>query len=312
MGKREQIEEKIVKYALYEPDPDKIIEAPIGEIVDLKKYRQVSNGVQARIFLSEEDGWVIKEGRWDLDFDLAKDRKLPVPAQLAETILGVFDFTFLPNKKEIARQYRDYLIFMHYFGYFKNESDYYHPDLKNIIKRQKMVRERLLETIGELSEFYKLDIDGKVLDIIDKTKVDHNFLPKEYLLYGKSLSPQNKEKPTSFIFQHYVKGTNLYDHKHKDWDGEIRSEMILLTLLILYLNYEQNMVPDTRPRYFLFETDDWIAKTDNVIVSELGLKFIDTRWMWNRKGNIIKRGVIIPELVIHHSRNYFLKLIDEL
>jgi hypothetical protein len=143
--------------------------------------------------------------------------------------------------------------------------------------------------------------------------LNHNFLPKEYLVYGKSWSAQNQDKNTYFIFQEYVEGKLLHDYRNEDLSNKQLEQITLFIYLLLLMDMQTGLIPDTRPRYPLIEAYDWLRKTDNMMVSENGMKFIDTRWMWNTKDNFIKRGTIIPTLTRNLCKmylNYFLKKIE--
>jgi hypothetical protein len=52
---------------------------------------------------------------------------------LTEKALHMFQYTFLPTVPEILRQYKAYLKFVQYFGYFSEKNSYHHPNLDLII-----------------------------------------------------------------------------------------------------------------------------------------------------------------------------------
>jgi len=82
-----------------------------------------------------------------------------------------------------------------------------------------------------------------------------------------------------------------------------------LVYLILLMNYQIHLVPDTRPRYPLLQVNNWLTKTDNIILSKDDIKFIDTRWLWDYNSNIIKRGVVIPDMILNISKSYIVNLL---
>jgi len=86
----------------------------------------------------------------------------------------------------------------------------------------------------------------------------------------------------------------------------------LMIYLILLMNYQIHLVPDTRPRYPILQVGNWLTKTDNIIATEDKIKFIDTRWFWDYNSNPIKRGLIIPDMIINLAKSYINVLLNEL
>jgi hypothetical protein len=310
--KNKRFEFLLRHYALYTPDEHAIKLAPTQRLFDLKKLKFISNGLQARVFKLRGLDWVVKEGRWDLDLNLFGPAKLPLPAELTERILNLFSFTFLPDKKEILRQYKAYLKFIQYFGYFQSEDDYYHPNLELITNAQKNIRDSLSFYKDDLEAFYKIKFHPNIDKVINSEVKYHNFLPKEYLLIGKAVSAENKGRNTYYIIQEFVKGDLLHDMNVGQFSNEIKKQMALMVYLMLLMRYQINLVPDTRPRYPFLQINNWLTKTDNVILTKDQVKFIDTRWFWDYKSNFIKRGAIIPDMIINLSKSYINVLLNEL
>lgn len=310
--KNKRFEFLMRRYALYTPEQTNVKLAPTQRFFDPRKMKFLSNGINARVFKLRNLNWVVKEGRWDLDLNLFGPAKLPLPAELTEKFLNLFSFTFLPDTKEILRQYKAYLKFVQYFGYFKNEDDYYHPNLELIINAQKNIRDSLSFFKDDLETFYKIKFHPNIDKVINSEVKYHNFLPKEFLLVGKSVSPENKGKNTYYIVQEFVKGELLHDMEVGQFSNEIRMQMALMVYLILLMRYQINLVPDTRPRYPFLQIGNWLTKTDNVILTKDKVKFIDTRWFWDYKANYIKRGAIIPDMIINLAKNYINILLNEL
>ena len=307
--KNNRFENTLKLYAIFSPDNTNIKMAPTQRLFDMKNLKFISNGVNARVYKINDKDWVVKEGRWDLDFNLFGDTKLPLPAELTERIMNIFSFTFLPSIKEILRQYKAYLKFVQYFGYFEKKDSYYHPNLDLINNAQKNIRDSLVYYRDELEKFYKFSLDPKIDAILNSEIKYHNFLPKEYLLVGKSISRENKGKTTYFIVQEYIKGTLMHDFDEKTLTQDTKKQMVLLVYLILLMNYQIHLVPDTRPRYMLLQVNNWLTKTDNIMLNNKEVKFIDTRWLWDYKSNIIKRGLIIPDMIINISKTYLTELL---
>lgn len=223
--------------------------------------------------------------------------------------MGLFSFTFYPTLKETLRQYKLYLNFIQYFGYFK-DNEYYHPNLELIKNSQRQTRESLAYYIPELEKFYKIKFNQKLEAILKSDVSKHNFLPKEYLLFGKSVSKENGEKTSNFIVQEFVEGKLLHDYKEGSIDAKIDHQLVLLVYLILLMNYQIGLIPDTRPRYPMTQVYNWLTKTDNIIVGNKGVMFIDTRWLWEYKANYIKRGLFIPDLIINLAKEYINYLLE--
>ena len=229
-------------------------------------------------------------------------------------VLKLFSFTFLPREEEILRQYRLYLNFIEYFGYFDNNKVYFHPNREAFFTAQKNIRDSLLYFKPKIEKKYGIKLNKKLDKILETEAVKyHNFLPKEYLLYGKSISKENKGKKTQFIFQEFIKGELLHDVKKKDMSKLHVKQLILMLYLLLLMHYQIHIIPDTRPRYIFTEAYNWLTKTDNVMMAKDGLKFIDTRWFWDSKSNFAKRGLIIPNLILNLSKfylNYLLRHVE--
>lgn len=304
----DKIEKKLREYAIY--DPIKVREAPIQEILEGLDYEKISGGQMGRVFKIKDKDWIMKEGRWDLSLELFWDKKLPLPAEITERVLKLFAFTFLPREEEVLRQYRMYLNFIEYFGYFESEKDYFHPNISIIQTAQRTIRDSLTYFKPRLEKQYNMKFNGKIDEILESDDIKyHNFLPKEFLLYGRSISKANKNKLTQFIFQDYIEGDLLHDKSNDELSQKELKQLILMIYLLLLMHYQLGIIPDTRPRYIFTEAYNWLTKTDNIIISKEGLKFIDTRWFWDSKSNLVRRGVIIPNMIINMSKLYLSNLL---
>lgn len=300
--KGSNFENLLKRYAIYSPEQTSLRLAPTKRMFPTAQLRFISSGLQARVYKIRDIDWVVKEGRWDLDLNFFGDTKLPLSANLSSKLLSLFSFTFLPTRKEILRQYKAYLKFVQYFGYFTDIKDYYHPNLELINNAQTNIRESLLFYKDELESYYKIKLNPRIDEILSSEVRFHNFLPKEYLLIGQSISPENKNKDTFFIVQQFIKGSLLHDEDIQKLDVKIRKQMVLLIYLILLMNMQIHIVPDTRPRYPILQIGNWLMKTDNIIVNNDMVKFIDTRWFWDTKANFIKRGAVIPSMIINLAK----------
>ncbi|KXK09293.1 hypothetical protein H3C67_05145 [Candidatus Dojkabacteria bacterium] len=306
-----ELEQKFRKYAIY--SANKLHKAPIEEIFSGYELKPIGQGLQGRTFKLQNSEWVIKEGRWDIDISVMfENAKLPFPTMLAQKVLKLFQFTFLPDEDEIRRQYEMYLTFVQYFGYFRKDDYYYHENRDLFFSSQKRIRDDLLLYRSEIEKFFKIKLDDNIEKVLGSKYRYHNFLPKEYLLYGKSISPQNKGRDTYFIIQKFVEGELLHDLNidNDDFSDAVIYQLIILIYLILLMRMKDNLLPDTRPRYPVKEVSDWLLKTDNIIVSSKRVTFVDTRWLWNTKDNIIKKGIIIPSQIERLCKYYISYLLE--
>lgn len=305
------IEEILQQNAIY--SPKKFVTSDISSIINPDDLRQIGMGMMSRVYKVKRKDWVVKEGRWDLHLDVAgTNAKIPFPIETAERLLdNTFSLTFLPKEEEILRQYDLYLKFAKYFGYFSPEENYYHPKKEQLFKQQQKVRNSLVDYIPEIQKKYLFKINKKITKVLTSEEAFHNFLPKEYLLAGKSICPQNKGKVTYYIFQEYVTGDLLHDVKYKDLPKKDLYQLIVLIYLIILMESQIGILPDTRPRH-PFEVYNWLTKTDNIIKDESGMKYIDTRWFWDSRSNIAKRGVLLPNFIKTLAAfyiNYLLKFV---
>lgn len=300
------------RHAILSPD-DPWEHAPIAEMLRGAELRPLAAGLQARVFRLEGSPWVLKEGRWDLEIELMEGVKLPLYAELTERVLNNFSFTFLPTEEQIRRQIGHYLLAQRYYGFLPDhEQD--GAVRRALAQEQRDLRDALPELAGELARAYRLRRhEGQMKALLeDKAARTHHFLPEEHLVLGPSLSPENKGKPTSFIFQEFVEGIPLHDVELPSIARERRKEMAVWLLLTLAMHRRERMLPDTRPRYPLSQSYDWLSKTDNIFVSDAGVKFIDTRWFWDIDGNVVQRGGLIPDMTLRGIRTSLITLLDSL
>ncbi len=295
----DKIEKLIRDKAIYSPSGYKEIDTQ--ELLTHFEAERKYGGQLSRVYVIKNAPWVIKEARWDIKLELAKGG-IPLPLKITERVMKLFSFTFLPDKEEILNQYKLYLEFAQYMGYFKDDATYYHPNRDLMFLSQKNIRNSLLFFKPEIEKEFDFKISSRIDEILTSDIKYHNFLPKEYLLVGKSISKENKGKITSLMFQEFIKGKQLYEVSDKEMKLEHKKQLILMIYLILLMQMQIKTLPDTRPRYNFLQAYNWLTKTDNVIVAKEGLRFVDTRWFWDTDGNLIKRGLFIPNLVIQKAK----------
>jgi hypothetical protein len=265
-----------------------------GEICEQHEYDFLGKGFFSRAFRVRDSEWVIKEWRWDIDIPLIFGTK-NIHGQPLQKLLSPFSYKFLPTKEEAWRQYQEYLLLVRYFGYFDTSYDYY-PQYESIAQFQKWLRWNLDIFRDILIARFDIKLSE---DFSDKLPILHNFLPREYMGYWVSVSPENKGKKTSYIAQEFIKGVPFSEKKIEDFSEEELKQIYLLCILILICYIQTGKIPDTRPTSDPKHWGQWFLHTENIFVTENGgVKMVDTRWLWNVDENIIKRGIMIPELIL--------------
>ncbi|MCA9376847.1 hypothetical protein H6763_01410 [Candidatus Nomurabacteria bacterium] len=278
-----------------------------SEVISKYGYKPLSKGMNTRAYLTNDERWVVKEGRWDLDISFFKNLNIQVPASMTESFLSAFKLYFLPNPDVIIRQFNDYLLFSEYFGYF----DHRFPTNERYDRtrdKQRALRSHLDEQLVKASEFYAFDLDQKVYDRISSV-LDTNLLPAEFLLYSGSISEENSGNDTYYIVQEYVRGELFHDADELEAPDIVQAKLLLVAVLVLVMAMLEDKVPDMRPRYMMGESRDWFGLTDNVIVNDTEVFFVDTRWLWDLKGNFVQRGLFIPEITIESAKRFIHKIV---
>lgn len=308
--KKNKLEQKLINYAIFDKSNIKL--APVAEILEDFDFEEIAMGWHTRVYKLKDNSWVFKEGRWDFSVEFLGDLRFPLPQWGADMIFKSMGHEYFPTEKGIIKDYEDYLKFAQYFGYFGDSSYGNIPGIDFVRTAQKFFRNSLIYKKSEVERHYGIELSENIFKVLESDIKYHNFLPKEYLLIGKSINPKNGDKITSYIFQEFIKGQSLRNVDVKNLDKTNKQKVALMIYLILIMNMEIKLLPDTRPRYAFFEAYDWLTKTDNIMINEkLGPKFIDTRWFWDSSANVIKRGFIIPDVMISISLNYINKFLED-
>ena len=248
----------------------------------------------SRAFRIDGTDWVIKEGRWDIDIPMIFGTK-NIHGQRLQKLLSPFSYKFLPTREEAWRQYQEYLLLSRYFGYFDESFEYY-QDYESIVLFQKGLRANL--------DIFQTILRGRFgvqipVNIREKCDIYHNYLPREYMSYGTSISEENRGKKTSYITQEFIAWDPLSERKLEDFSREDLSQIYLLCILILIFYIQTGKMPDTRPTNDPKHWWQWLLHTENIFVTpQDGIKMVDTRWLWSIDENLIKRWIIIPELIL--------------
>jgi hypothetical protein len=297
---KDEIEDYAKINAIYSPDEHKL--SDITEFIKNYNLEFLSAGLFSRAFRIKNKKWVIKEGRWDLDFTLLGDIKIPLPARIIQKIMSIFSYQFQPTTKNIQNDYRGYLEFAQYFGYFEKKSDFPHPSIDLMFTAQKNIRDTLLFYKPAIERKYKIKLDHKIDSILTSNVKYHNFLPREYQLFGMPISKENKGKETSYIIQEFVKGKHLADSNDRNLKPSHKKHLILMIYLVLLMHMQIGLLPDTKPKGGILGAANWLTNTENIVLTRNDIKFIDTRWFWDVNANVVRRGVIIPNLIIQRAK----------
>ncbi len=306
----ESFEDLIRRYAV--KSAEEIRPVPVESILSTFTYTPLSSGTFFRVFKIKDEPWVLKEGKWDVHLHLHDKIKLPMPPAVTDGVLKRFSSQILPTLEEVKRQYETYLKFVEYFGFFSSNDDIFLVHTDDCLASQRRVRDSLVSLLPAIEKFYDIAISRKIEPILASDLRYYNFLPKEYSFYGASISPENNGHDTIYIVQEFVSGITLHDIRRKNMSYAQKAQLILIIYLILVMHYEIRLLPDTRPRYPVFELFDWLPKTDNIILSDDGVRFVDTRWFWETQANFVKRGMVIPELSLNASKHYLNRLLETL
>lgn len=264
------------------------------EICDAYSCSLLGKWFFSRAFRIDGSDWVIKEGRWDIDIPTIFWTK-SIHGQPLQKLLSPFSYKFLPTREETWRQYQEYLVLARYFGFF-DESYSYYQDYEAMRHFQTGLRWNLDIFRGILRGRFDIHLPE---NFSKNFPVFHNFLPREYMSYGTAISPENRGKETSYIAQEFLSGNPLSDKKLEDFTREELSQIYLLCILMLVFYIQTGKIPDTRPTNDPKHWWQWFLHTENIFVTPWeGIKMVDTRWLWNIDENLIKRWIIIPELIL--------------
>jgi len=297
---KDEVEEYAEANAIYSPEEYK--EVDVKSFLANYELEKIGEGLNYRVFKIKGKKWIVKEAKWDMSMKFFGDAKVPLPARFAQSIMSLFAFEFLPKKSNILNDYRSYLEFVQYFGYFEKRSDYPHPSIDLLTVAQQNIRDTLIFFKSAIERKYKMKLNKKLERLLNSPVKYHNFLPREYQLIGESISKENQGKVTSFIFQEFVEGDLLADVPESKLSRTHKQQLVLMIYLIFLMHMQVGLIPDTKPRKFMINAYNWLTKTDNVIVTKKGIIFVDTRWFWDTNANVIKRGLVIPNLVINRAK----------
>ncbi|WKZ31222.1 MAG: hypothetical protein QY318_00410 [Candidatus Dojkabacteria bacterium] len=298
-----KFEEYLRQHAYYGVGQN-LVPTDLGQLLSQYELQPIGKGHFSRVYVIRGLGWVVKEGRWDLDFEIIRKLTLPVHAKLTESFLSLFRLRFLPSEGQIIDQYNKYLELSKFLGYFESEKAYTHLYREKIFAVQKEFRSNLEVYIQLVEREFNLNISAQFKVDVASSKFlrAHNYLPKEYLLYGPAMHRSGRGKNTSYIFQQHVEGKPLYSVESVT--TEQKSQLLLFAIAVLAFAATKGYVPDLRPKYLASSVGDWVWKTENLFMADRGAVLVDTRWLWSLNDNLVKRGFVIPELTINALKSF--------
>lgn len=261
---------------------------------------KIGEGINSIVYKVKDTDWVLKEGKWKLHLQLV-NKKILIDTKNIESLSKYFGLTFRPTKEETQRQYNNFLTLCKYFGNFENQQDNFQKMHKDLLLIQLKNRKNIIQNIPKLIKYYKVPNVSieKIINILNKN-LNYNFILPEYTIYTKGIYDQ---KNTYLILQKYFEGNDLNSLNTKQFENKQKDLFILFLFLILQMHYETKLILDLRAKNF-HKTLDWVGNTDNIRINSTDLKIIDTRWVWESKSNIVKRGLLNPEIIIANTIYY--------
>ncbi|MFW5720131.1 MAG: hypothetical protein ACOCXT_03850 [Candidatus Dojkabacteria bacterium] len=274
--------------------------------------------------------WIIKEGRYDLDYPITRKFRLPVPRRVVSWFWGLFNKSLMPSHEAALLQFEEYVLIAKYFGLFDEEGEHsvaaYEPDMLHF---QRHVRQDLFTSIYSENNFAELILQSvktfknyhKIKAILHRDEYyTYNFLPQEYLILSISSGIKKyfrritTKRENFYIVQDHVEGIPLGKMTDNELfeNKELLSRLIFFILLSMYMAYHESKVIDSRPEGLLQNINEWFSKTGNIFVNpdSSHVTFIDTRWLWDK--DIHQRGIGISDLIIDSMSNNLAKYVDKL
>lgn len=302
--------------------------------MEFDSYKIIGEGLFNRVYKVEigANSWVIKEGRDDLKVPLILNAYIPLPRTMLSRFYNIFGLNLMPTHKFALDQLDEYALLSKYFGYFDNTEE--HSILKfdkTIIPKQKLIRNKVYRAIYNEDEFAEIILQyvktfknyKKIRKIFSKQYIlTYNFLPKEDLiLYSakglkKYIPLYQRKKQNYYIIQDWIDGYPFGKVKIENImeNQELVEKIIIFIILGIYFAYKERKVIDSKPDGNWLLSDDWFGKTGNIYIEKdlKGLKFIDTRWLWNhREGNFMQQGLGLSERIISEMGRYLLKYTEQ-
>ena len=155
----DNLEKLIQTYSIHDFEDHPEINTP--EIFNLTDLEYIASGLLARVFRVKNTNWVLKESRWDMQFTFSPDKTIALPSALIQAFLEPFAYKFLPQKDAISEQRKLFQIFIEYFGFFNQPTDFPVKNFSLTKKRQQKPRRDLGKYIPELEAFYAFKIIQK-------------------------------------------------------------------------------------------------------------------------------------------------------
>jgi hypothetical protein len=262
------------------------------------------------------DSWIIKEGAYDLKFPLFKGIYFPLPRKAFDRIYKMFGLTIMPSHKSAIDQMNEYVLLARYFGTVNDNTlkriSGFDPKVK---QTQLKIRENLRSSILNEDEFAEVILASvktfknyhKLKELVmEDDLLYYNYLPSEYLVLSLTserkglLKLFSRKLENHYIVQDCIEGSTLAnisdDHL---FDKPLTlARMIIFLLLAISMEYHEHRLIDSRPENGVLN-GDWFGQTGNLILN-LGdneVKFVDTRWLNQREGNLLQKGIVVADLI---------------
>ncbi len=236
--------------------------APIKNFLKRYQLAKLGGGSQVIVYKLLETGWVLKEGTLHYSVPLSPKLVFTIPRALMFFLASIIPLGILPRRQELLQHFRFAKKLKQYLGSAK----------------QKKLRKAFWRDLPELLAEY--DLPNYVSSYIEQIPPEtwrHDFLVRDYLLLGYPLQQQEESQFTYFVLQPELHGSTLQSLNWQKLSVSIQQQLVLFSLLNLYMFRNTGFLADVSGRY-LADYEKWIMGTENLLVTEEGLKLIDTNY----------------------------------
>lgn len=306
-------------------------ESPLSLPFDEVKF--IGQGIFSTVYKvrTGKEYWTIKEGVYDLKFPLFRNIYVPLPRRFFNSVYSLFGSNIMPSHRAAIDQLQEYILLARYFGFFEsNEENSISGFDPKVLEIQRNIRENLKQSILEEDSFAEIILTSvktfknyhKIKEIINDDEIlQYHFLPQEYLILSltnekkRLLSVFHRKIENYYIIQEWVEGETLGKIKHSDLikNKKVLKRLIMFLLLAISMAYYESKIIDSRPEGILSGFNDWFSNTGNIIIQpkEGNIKFIDTRWLHHKEGNIIQKGIVVSDLIMEAMGKNLKRLVEE-
>jgi hypothetical protein len=295
---------------------------------------ELGGGSHARVYIlkgpdtGKEYRYVVKIGELeDYSPPILKALKLSFNRQKMSDFLVKFlgpTFKIMPDLEYIKNGLAEYLLMKNYFSPKE-------PETASEINPELSVREALIQELDNKNSVFCKDLpelSEHELVICSKAMRQHSadeFLPNERMGVGPTknlteaeqlqLKAEGKElQKTYFIIQERVLGNDVVSLSEiTDQDlarnPEIARKLLAFALLTKKMYLDTGKLIDMRPEELAKNPFEWFQKTANLLVNRENsdVKFVDTRWLWDKKSPIGKKWFNLIDWLGSRSVNRAIK-----